>query len=142
MKWNHIKIFLIILLVLVNAFFTVTLYNQYRTTNYIPDSELQQLTALLSRGSVEVPEGALPARKLDATVYGGSYADSYYEDTLNLLSGGGIMDAPKRFFLLALGLSGTPNAYVGALSMVMMAVVAAGLAFLLVRRAPIKEQER
>jgi hypothetical protein len=61
---------------------------------------------------------------------------------VNRLFGGGIMDALKRFFLMALGLSGTPNASVGALSMVMMAVAAAGLAFLLVRRAPIKEQER
>ena len=88
MKWNHIKIFMIILLVLVNAFFAVTLYIQYHTTNYIPDSELQQLTALLSGGSVEVPEGTLPARKLDTTVYGGGYADSYYDDTVGLLSGG------------------------------------------------------
>ncbi len=91
MKWNHIKILLIILLIIVNAFFAVTLFIQYRTANYIPDSELDSLTTLLSGGNVQIAEGALPAKKQDSTFYGGDYPrdpSGYYETTANRLSGG------------------------------------------------------
>jgi hypothetical protein len=45
-------------------------------------------------------------------------------------------------FRALLGLAGTPNAYIGALSMAAFAAIAFGFCFLLVRRAPVKEQDR
>ncbi len=87
MKWDKIKNFLIVMLVLVNLFFGVTLYLQYRQTNYISGTDLQRLSQLLS-GSVELPAGVLPAKKQNPTYYVGSYPEDYFETTAYLLSGG------------------------------------------------------
>lgn len=61
---------------------------------------------------------------------------------LDLLAGGHLLDAPVRFFMMAMGFSGTPNAFIGAFSMAVAAAIALGLCFLLARHAPVKEQER
>jgi hypothetical protein len=88
MKWDHIKVYLIIMLIIVNAFFAVTLYIQYRTNNYIPETELDQLSSLLRDGNIEIPDGVLSAKKQGSTVYGGVYSKTYYETAAELISGG------------------------------------------------------
>lgn len=61
---------------------------------------------------------------------------------MNGALGGRLLPALGSFFRFALGLSGTPNPCAAALSMAVAAAALAGLCFLLVRRAPVKEQER
>lgn len=90
MKWDNIKNYLIVLLALVNVFFTAMLFIQHYSINYIPKSELDQLTGLFAGGYVQVPDGALPAKKQSPTVYGGDYQETYYETAVELLSGSSV----------------------------------------------------
>lgn len=88
MKWDKIKNFLIIMLLVVDIFFGVTLLVQYRNINYVSGEDLVRLSELVS-DSVEIPAGAIPAKKQPRMVYGGLYPDDYFETVANLLSGGG-----------------------------------------------------
>lgn len=87
MKWDKIKNFLIVLLLVVDIFLGVTLLLQYRNINYVSSGNLQRLSQLVS-DNVEIPPGILPAKKQQGIIYGGSYPDDYFETVAHLLSGG------------------------------------------------------
>lgn len=60
----------------------------------------------------------------------------------SVFGGGNWLSAMAEVFLAVMGLAGTPNAWIGMITMLVAATAFAGLSFLLVRRAPIKEQDR
>ncbi|HHW24335.1 MAG TPA: hypothetical protein GXX22_02630 [Clostridiales bacterium] len=87
MKWDKIKNFLIVILLVVDVFFAVTLFVQYKSRNYVPGVDLSRLAQLVS-DTIEIPPGVLPAKRQAGIIYGGSYHDDYFESVASLLSGG------------------------------------------------------
>lgn len=61
---------------------------------------------------------------------------------LNNATGGRFLSALGNFFAFMLGLGGSPKAWAGSLGLLALAAVLSGLCFLLVRRAPVKDQSR
>lgn len=57
-------------------------------------------------------------------------------------TGGKLLESLSNAFCAVMGLTGTRSAWVGAGSMFVAAALCAGLSFLLIRRAPVKEQDK
>ena len=93
MDLKRIKTVMIVILIIINAFFVYNLAIEYRDRVYIDDSVLEDAVNILSRSGIEIASDIIPKKKPDTPVYEGLFGEDYNESVAKLLSGSEIESA-------------------------------------------------